>query len=133
MRRKRKRFSISVKNEKEERRKKKRREKDKIRNKGQNERERKKEEERRRRNKDRFKNKSQNEILSSERNVKGKEVSLEVSRVVGQKFRFGVGGRVKGQARLGFGGKQGKMRCRCQVFILKFQINALSEHSKKLT
>lgn len=53
---------------------------------------------------------SQNEILSSERNVKGKEVNLEVSRVVGQKFRFGVGGRVKGQARLGFRGKQGKMR-----------------------
>lgn len=74
----------------------------------------------------------QNEILSSKRNVKGKEVNLEVSRVVGQKFRFGVGGRVKGQARLGFRGKQGKMRCRCQVFIIKFQINALSEHNKKL-
>ena len=76
---------------------------------------------------------SQNEILSFERNVKGKEVNLKVSRVVGQKFRFGVGGRAKGQARLGFRGKQGKMRCRCQVFILKFQINALSEHNKKLT
>lgn len=75
---------------------------------------------------------SQNEILSSERNVKGKEVNLEVSRVVGQKFRFGVGGRVKGQVRLGFGGKQGKMRCRRQVFTIKFQINALSEHNKKL-
>lgn len=39
-------------------------------------------------------------------NLKGKGVNLEVNRVVGQKFRFGVGGRVKGQARLGFRGKQ---------------------------
>lgn len=48
------------------------------------------------------------------------------------KFCFGVGGRAKGQARLGFGEKQGKMRCRRQVFTIKFQINALSEHNKKL-
>lgn len=67
---------------------------------------------------------SQNEILSSERNVKGKEVNLEVSRVVGQKFRFGVGGRVKGQARLGFRGKQGKIE--------ENEVQVSSFHTKKI-
>lgn len=54
---------------------------------------------------DKIRNKGQNGILFCKRDVKGKWVSLEVNRVVDQKFGKPLGGRAKGQARLGFGEK----------------------------